>query len=92
MKTFKDLEFKEHVNAMSGFDTQARLFFPNGFGVSVVTGPSAYSSGTAKYELAVLDGTEEDGYLTYTTPITDDVLGYLTEEDVTIYMRQVQEL
>lgn len=28
----------------------------------------------------------------YTTPITNDVLGHLTEEDVTKYMKQVQKL
>jgi hypothetical protein len=34
----------------------------------------------------------KDGNLTYDTPVTNDVIGYLTEEDVTDVMKQVQEL
>jgi hypothetical protein len=39
--------------------------------------------------LAVLDST---GRITYDTPITNDVLGYLTEDEVTHYMIEVQKL
>jgi len=40
------------------------------------------------YEVAVL----KDGDLCYDTPITDDVLGYLTPEEVSSVMGQVQNL
>jgi hypothetical protein len=39
--------------------------------------------------LAVLDNY---GKLTYDTPITDDVLGYLKPEEVTDYLIQIQDL
>ena len=87
MKTFQDLTFGPHPVGF-GLDTQARMTFPNGYGVSVVTGMHAYSSEGHPYEVAIFDGNG----LTYSTPITDDVIGHQTAEDVTDIMRRVQEL
>ena len=87
MKTFKDLEFKPH-SVQSHFDTQAELEFDNGYGVSVITRPSAYSNTNCPYEIAVL----YKGSICYSTDITDDVIGYQTEADVTEVMRRVQGL
>jgi len=39
--------------------------------------------------LAVLDN---DGNLTYETPVTDDVIGYLRPMDVTDVMEKIQQL
>ena len=95
MKKFNDLVFKEHPNGMGGF--QSRMDFPNGFGVSVVCGQFFYCSPKKNltdasmyrtYEVAVL----KDGSLCYDTPITDNVLGYLTPEEVSDVMKQVQSL
>jgi hypothetical protein len=91
MKTFKDLEFKEHPHRPQ-FNTQAKMFFDNGYGISVITGSGAYKSETRPYEVAVIKGNEEDWSLCYDTPITDDVIGYNNEEDVTEIMKQVQKL
>jgi hypothetical protein len=41
------------------------------------------------YELAVLDS---EGHLTYATPVTNDVIGYLRPEDVTDVMEKIQHL
>lgn len=38
-KTFNDLEFYTH---RTGFGKQARMDFPNGYGVSVITGDMFY--------------------------------------------------
>lgn len=89
MKTFKDLEFKPH---RAGSGKQATLFFPNGYGVSVVFGTLFYSNGVDTYEMAVLRGNENDYRLTYETPITDDVLGRRTAEEITKAMKEVQKL
>lgn len=87
MKTFSDLEFKPHP--MNGSGVVSRIKFDNGFGASVVKGPYTYGGDQGLYELAVLDS---DGELTYMTPITSDVEGYLTEEDVTKLLEQIQNL
>lgn len=85
-KTFEDLKFKQHPAA--GFDEKALLYFKNKFGVSVVTGDSSYSDSSHPYEVAVV----KDGRICYETYLTDDVIGYCTEKDVTQIMKQVQEL
>jgi len=87
MKTFKDLEFVPHPNHMGG--VQARIQFDNGYGASVVCTPYTYGGDKGLYELAVLGS---DGHLTYNTPITNDVLGYLKEEEVTNILEQIQLL
>ena len=87
MKTFNDLDFNPLPTGVEG--TRAEAYFPNGFGVSVVSGPYFYTSESGPYELAIL---HKDGSITYDTPITDDVLGHLNRNEVTEIMRQVQEL
>lgn len=93
MKTFKDLEFKAHPNfPQSGL--QARLDFENGYGVSVVRFimdngmHGSYTSNDDEWELAVFF----DGDITYSSGITEDVIGHLTEDEVTKVMEQVQKL
>ena len=58
--------------------------FENGYGASVV--PEAYPD---QYELAVLDS--EDN-ITYKTPITDDVIRYMSEQEVQETLKQISEL
>ena len=86
MKTFNDLEFKPHVN-MNGI--MSRIEFENGYGASVVRGEYTYGGDQGLYELAVLDS---NGDLTYDTPITNDVLGHLSEDDVTEVLKEIQLL
>jgi hypothetical protein len=87
MKTFKDLEFVEHPSHIEG--VQARIQFDNGYGASVVKTPYSYGGDRGLYELAVLDN---DGHLTYDTPVTNDVIGYLRDIDVTDVMEKIQQL
>ena len=103
MKTFNDLVFKEHPRneplAKSNltvfgdgtlyYGIVSRLTFDNGYGVSVVKGPYTYGGGDGLYELAVLG---KDGELSYDTPIADDTIGYLTQQEVTDIVKQIQEL
>jgi hypothetical protein len=87
MKTFKDLKFKDHeMKGYGNFNTHALIEFDNGYGVSVITG--GYGSIESPYELAIC----LDGNLCYDTYITDDVLGYLTEDGVSNAMDKVQKL
>lgn len=84
MKTFKDLKFETHTS----FPNAKRAFmkFDNGYEVSVITGQWTYTDEDRPYELAVIN----NGVLCYTTPLTSDVLGYLTEEGITTAMKEVQ--
>ena len=50
----------------------------HGLEVSVVRGSTTYGGSQGLFELAML----EDGRCCYTTPITSDVLGYLSEAEV----------
>ena len=87
MKTFKDLEFVEHPNHIGG--VQARITFDNGYGASVVKTPYSYGGDKGLYELAVLG---KDGHITYDTPVTSDVIGYLRDIDVIEVMEKIQQL
>jgi hypothetical protein len=84
MKTFKDLEFKPRS---IGNGLQARMDFDNGYGVSVVSFSGSYGYPNL-WEVAVV----YEGSLTYNTDITDDVIGYQTDQDVTDVMKKVQAL
>ena len=86
MKTFKDLEFKQHPSADGLI---SRITFENGYGASVVRHEYSYGGKDGLYEVAVLDS---DGELTYSTPVTDDVIGYLRDIDVTDVMEKIQQL
>lgn len=63
--------------------------FPNGRGASVVQNSFSYGHAQGLWEVAVLDAA---GSLDYSTPITDDVIGYLDQAGVNDTLRRVAEL
>lgn len=66
--------------------------FENGYGASVVQHEFSYGSEDGLSELAVLKFDGDDWNLTYDTEITDDVIGYLTEEDVQDLLVRIEKL
>lgn len=73
--------------------TQTIYKFPNGYGASVISGEYFYTDIEHPYELGVLKFDDEgNGHITYETPITDDVIGHLTEEDVQDTLLQIKAL
>jgi hypothetical protein len=86
---FSELNFGDHPN-WDG--VQAKHFFDNGYGVSVIKSSNSYGGGLGLYELAVLKGVEDEWHLCYDTPITDDVIGHLTESDVEKLLNEVAAL
>ncbi|MDD4730072.1 MAG: hypothetical protein PHN55_15140 [Dysgonamonadaceae bacterium] len=98
IKTFKDLEFEMHpisLNAKSLKDTKemvanskhAVIEFENSYGVSVLFGDIFYSNGIDTYEVVIM----KDKHVCFDTPLTDTVLAYKNENEVTEIMRKVQE-
>ena len=83
-KTFEDIDFQPHWGGIIG-----KIMFENGYGASVIRTTHSYGGHIGLYELAILDN---DGKLTYDTPITDDVLGFLSPKEVTNYLIQIQDL
>ena len=73
----KHKPIKDHTSRIGNHQ---RIYkFPNGYGASVIQGAFTYGGPDGLWELAVLD---RDGNLCYDTPITGDVLGHLTADDV----------
>lgn len=71
---------------------QKLYFFPNDYGASAVKNDWSYGRSEGKWELAVLKGTKEDFKLCYTTPITADVLGWLSDKEVEDLLTQIENL
>ena len=98
IKTFKDLEFVMHpilLDAKSQYTKEmftnskhAVMEFENGYSVSVIFGEQFCSNGIDTYEVAII----KDNHVCFDTPLTDNVLAYQTEDEVTEIMRKVQEL
>lgn len=90
METYKD--FQAHnglVDHKPRMDGEQWIFsFDNGYGASVITGGIAYCNEAQPYELAVLKHSE----LCYDTPITDDVIGYLTSHEVYELLDRIEQL
>ena len=87
---FGDYELEDLVHPLGG--EMYKIFFPNGYGASIVLGALFYSNGVDTYEVGVVKGNEADWGLTYETPITDDVLGHLSETEVFETLKQIEEL
>ena len=93
----EDVKSYEVKDSPIGKGTQVIFEFVNGYGASVVRfgipamgGIIAGSYGAAanKWELAVL----RNGQIDYSTPITDDVIGYLDESEVVPLLAQIATL
>lgn len=71
---------------------QTLVFFENGYGASVVKSQFSYGSEQGLFEIAVLKDDSEKWEICYDTPITDDVLGFLNDEDVAEVLNQINSL
>lgn len=88
MKTFTNLDFEIFSDGLKS-GKKTRIEFENGWGASVVSHDYSYGGKDGLYELAVLF----DNEINYDNPIAGgDVRGYLTEEEVTDLLIQIQNL
>lgn len=90
METYKDFEKHHWIYKCEPYHrcVQWIFNFKNGYGASVITGSIAYCNKLQPYELAVL----KHGKLCYDTPITDDVIGYLTSDEVDELLDRIEQL
>ena len=69
-------------------DYKRRWYFENGYGASVIRNTASIGYDQGLYELAVL----QNDRIYYESPITDDVIGYLTPRQVAVLLKQIKEL
>jgi hypothetical protein len=84
----------------TGSGVQKVYRFDNGYGASVVrfmVGPfgGSYGAEQGLWELAVLkfDGEDNENFeICYDTPITNDVIGRITEDEAQEILKEIKEL
>jgi len=85
---FKQLPSKP----LHGTGIQYIAKFDNNYGASIVKHDFSYGGSDGLWELAVIKYTGDDWSLVYDTHITNDVLGYLSEEEVNETLDKIKAL
>ena len=88
-------EFKPNLIETSALlgGVQYKFKFDNNYGASVIKHFGSYGHEADLWELAVLKFDESgDWHLCYNTPITDDVIGSLTDSEVRDILQKIKEL
>ena len=99
-------EYEYHYDDNFAFSGQRRhiiVRFPNNYGASIVHHFGSYGNKDNLLEIAVLNFKDlknknpierniGDYELCYTTPITDDVLGYVEPDDVPTILKDIESL
>ena len=83
--TFQDLDFKTS-NTLKG--VWASVDFDNGLGASIISNDVSYGGKSGLYEIAVLKGDT----IISTTDVTNDVVGWLDDKDVTRTLNAISKL
>lgn len=83
-------------NKIFGTDDEINLkfVFPNGYGASVIRHKGSYGYEKGLFELAVLKKyiIPNSYRLCYSTRITNDVIGYLTDDEVAKLLSRIKRL
>jgi hypothetical protein len=94
IKDYKENVVIDRVHPI-GAGKQVVLNFDNGYGASLVQFPGSYGGESGLYEIAVIkfkNGDLDNYELTYDTPVTDDVLGYLDEAECIKTFEEIKAL
>ena len=89
------VEFKPWVDQEAHGGTQHLYRFANGYGASVIRHQFSYGGDHGLFELAVTKfprADSEQWTICYDTPITNDVVGHLTDDAVHSLLCRIQEL
>ena len=79
-------EVEERTSSLGG--ERYAKYFSNGYGASIIHNKFSYGHEVGRWELMVL----KDGEACYTTYITNDVLGWLSEEEVANTLDEIEAL
>lgn len=87
-------EFDKQFKIFSPYTFSHRFKFENGYGASVIKHWGSYGFENDLFELAVLKFDKKDGTgsLCYDTEITDDVIGYLNNDEVLDLLEKIKNL
>jgi len=72
--------------------TQVIHRFDNDYGASVVRHSMSYGGKDGLFEIGVIKFTGDSWDLCYDTPVTDDVLGHLTQPEVDVILNRIKQL
>jgi hypothetical protein len=90
------IKFEPYQELNHGLMGCQRVYkFPNGYGASVVQGPYSYGGENGLWELAITKFTSDDGStweICYKTPISNGVVGWLSEEGVRLFLKRIKRL
>ena len=91
------MQFQDFPNRPLNGGIQYVAKFQNGYGASIVQHDFSYGGRNGEWELAVIKHNDlvspfKFDDLCYDTPITSDVLGYLSEEEVNENLLKIQAL
>ena len=84
-------EFLKYENSLYGGPHKVYKF-PNNYGASIIKNKWSYGGEDGLWEVGVIFFDGDDYELTYSTPITNDALGYLTDEEVCEALEQIKNL
>ena len=84
------VERKTFTEADDAIEGEQRIYkFSNGYGASLICHSGSYGGPKGFWELA---GLGQDGSISYDTPITNDVIGWLTIEDAVMKLNEIKRL
>lgn len=68
------------------------VFYPSGYGFSAVKHMGSYGGSLDLWELAVIREDSTGWDIVYDSPITNDVLGFLSEDEVAAVAEEIRSL
>jgi hypothetical protein len=87
------INFKELPSRSVNNGIQYIFKADNGYGASIVQHDYSYGGRIGLWEIAITKYDEDDEWdICYDTPITNDVLGHLSESEVMDYLTQIEHL
>ena len=89
MKTFDDLIFEKR-NLFGNIKVQAKLKLDNNVIVSVIGGAGCYGNGIDSFEMAAWHDSDNNNFIRLSE--YDDVLGWLTKDDITAKINELSKL